>query len=263
MGDLRRTPREHHAGHHRVPSRVARWGAAGAVIAVTACSPSAPGDVNTPPTVPPSAPTGGLAVSTVSGVAYEHTAGGIQPLGNLPLRVDGMRDGYAHVTIDVVTDADGRYEVPGLEREFVMVGARPQHAYLSPCSSRLWLRNDDAVNVHVVSRAVLLATGTPQSMPPLSKLAGYPLVGAVSGFVTESTPGGVRPVAEASVEHLYGDGRSGNPTGFTLTNADGYYVLCGYWDDYGQAVRVSKDGYRTAIQSIGASWLNDFQVVRN
>jgi len=168
------------------------------------------------------------------------------------------------VSIDVVTDGAGRYEVPGLIREYVMVGVRPQHDYLSPCSARLWLWGGYAVNVHVVSRALLLSTGMPGSMPPLSKVSDQPHSDVVSGFVTEKAPDGtVRPVAEASVEHLYGDGRSGRPTGFTLTNADGYYVLCGYWDDYGQAVRVSKDRYGTAIQSIGYPWRIDLQLVRN
>jgi hypothetical protein len=109
-------------------------------------------------------------------------------------------------------------------------------------------------------------------MPPLSVTSipasflrppGYDFVEVLSGFVTERTPDGIRPVPEASVEHLYGDGRSGDPTGFTLTNGDGYYVLCGYYDDFGQAVRVRKHGYRTGIQSIGPSWRIDVELVRD
>jgi hypothetical protein len=69
------------------------------------------------------------------------------------------------------------------------------------------------------------------------------------------------PTAPVAVEHFYGDG-SGDPTGFTLTNAEGYYVLCGYWDDYGQSARVRKDGYRTSIESFGWSTEIDFEVVR-
>ena len=99
-------------------------------------------------------------------------------------------------------------------------------------------------------------------MPPFSRPEGYAFVELVSGFVTERTAVGVRPVAEASAEHFYGDGLSGDPTGFTLTNADGYYALCGYFDDYGQSVRVQKDGYRTAIQSFGPSAKIDFELVR-
>ena len=221
----------------------------------------------TPSPPSPTSPSGppltiGWDVFTVSGVAYEHTAAGIQPLAGLPLRVQGYRDRQTPVTIDVVTDAAGRYDVPGLAREYVLVGARAQDAYLSPCSVRLWLWNDDPKNVHVVSRAYLLGAGTPRSMPPLSRLDGYPNVEVLSGFVTERTPDGVRPVAEASVEHLYGDGQSGDPTGFTVTNANGFYVLCGYDDDYGQAVRVRKAGYRTGIQSIGPSWTIDVELVR-
>lgn len=226
-----------------------------------ACSDSPMPSPSSPTPTSPSVP-GPLPVFTVSGVAYEHTPAGIQPLAGLPLRVHGYRDLQTPVTVDVVTDAAGRYEVPGLVREYVLVGARPQDSYLSPCSVRLWLWNDDPKNVHVVSRAYLLAAGTPRSMPPLSRLDGYPSVQVLSGFVTERTSDGVRPVAEASVEHLYGDGQSGDPTGFTVTNANGFYVLCGYDDDYGQAVRVRKKGYRTGIQSIGPSWTIDVQLVR-
>jgi hypothetical protein len=198
----------------------------------------------------------------VSGVAYEHTITGMQPLGGLPLRVRGYREEGTPATIDVVTDAAGRFEVAGLEREYVLIGARPQDVYLSPCSVRLWLWNDDPKNIHVVSRASLLSGGTPPSMPPLSNLPGYPSVLVVSGFVRERTSDGLRPVAEASVEHLYGAGVSGDPTGFTLTNAAGYYVLCGYYDDYQQVVRVHKSGYRTGIQSVWSSGNVDFELVR-
>ena len=219
-------------------------------------SPTSPSLSNPPPT-------GGLVLGTVSGVAYEHTAAGIQPLAGLPLLVKGYTDRNTFVTINVVTDAAGGYQVPGLWREYVLVGARPQDAYLSPCSVRLWLWNDDSKDIHVVSRAYLLTAGPPRSMPPLSRAEGYPSVEVLSGFVTERTPAGVRPIAEASVEHLYGDGQSGDPTGFTVTNADGYYVLCGYDDDYGQAVRVRKKGYHTAIQQIGPSWRVDLELVRD
>lgn len=197
---------------------------------------------------------------TVSGVAYEHTDAAIHPLAGLPLRVSGYRDKLTPVTVDVVTDSAGGYEVAGMEREFVQVTVRPQDTYLSPCSLRLWLWNDDPKNVHVVSKASLLATGIPGSLPPLSKVDGYGGTAVVSGYVMERTREGLRPVPEASVEHLYGDGTSGDPTGFTVTNAAGYYVLCGYDDDYGQAVRVHKNGYGTSIRSIGPSWKVDFEL---
>ena len=43
------------------------------------------------------------------------------------------------------------------------------------------------------------------------------------------------------------------------TNADGDYVLCGYWDDSLQVVRVQKDGYGTAIPG-GADWHTDIEL---
>jgi hypothetical protein len=226
--------------------------------------PSACGDTYTFPTLP-SAPSTRISQGfMLSGFAYEHTADGLQPVGGLPLRVDGFRDRQTPETMEVVTDSAGRYEVAGLAGEFVLVGARAQDAYLSPCSVRVWQGDDKPKNVHIVPRTHLLAVGTPTSMPPFSRLEGYSIVDVVSGFVTERVPGGVRPVPEASVEHLYGDGQSGSPTGFTLTRADGSYVLCGYMDDFGQAVRVRKDGYRTGVQSIGPSWRRiDVELVRD
>ena len=207
----------------------------------------------------------GLEVAKVFGFAYQHTAfEGIQPLSNFPLHLEATTVGRAPVSIDVLTDASGRYEVPEILREYAMVGAPVQDGYLSPCSARLWLWNDRPLNVHVVSKATFLATGMPPSMPPLSKLGdqGYEFSDKVFGVVTERTANGVQPVAGASVQHFYGTGQSGRATGFTLTNADGSYALCGYSDDYGQAVRVSKDGYRTSIQSIGPSWRMDFEIAR-
>jgi hypothetical protein len=130
----------------------------------------------------------------------------------------------------------------------------------------VWLWNDEPLNVYVVSRAHLLAAGPPQLMPPFVKLSGYPSIEVLLGFITERTGDGLRPVSGATVEHWYGppgDGTFGNPTGFTVTNAEGYYALCGYQDDYGQWVQVRKDGYRTNRQSIGASWRIDLELGRN
>jgi hypothetical protein len=250
--------------HPHAWSQVVRWGAVGVTVAVTACSPSGPDKGKTPsatpmlPTAPSPPPPGGEEESrALSGIAYEHTPAGMRPLGGLSLRVGGVTG----ETIDVVTDATGQYRVAGFQREYAIVSARPQGQYLSPCSAQMhqWT---NPLDVHVVSRANLLTTGTPHSMPPFSQPAGYSYVVVLSGSVTQRTGSGVRPVAEASVEHFYGDGLSGDPTGFTLTNADGYYVLCGYCDDYGQSVRVRKDGYRTSIESFGPSLEIDFELVR-
>ena len=253
----------------RVQSWAALCGVA-TLVAMTSCSPSGPSPIPSPGTdappempVQPRAVSRGEQVSTAYGFAYQHTQSGIRPLANFPLQVDAMRGRYESVSIDVMTDANGRYEVPGLLREFLMVGARQQESYLSPCSVRMWLWSDLPHNVHVVPRDLVLSGGLPGSMPPLSKQPSSPHAEMVSGFVSEHIPGvGVRPVAGALVEHLYGDGRSGRPTGFTLTDADGRYVLCGYWDDYGQTVRVSKERVCTSFQENGGSWQRDFVIVR-
>ena len=250
-----------HSDHHHVRSTVAQWRTIGILIGIVACGSSRPDDVNTPPAAPPSPaapspppPTGDNGEPTLSGTAYKHSAVGARPLGGVPLRVNGGTGG----TFDVVTDARGQYQV-ALDRDYAMVGARPQDDYLSPCSAQMhqWT---SPLDVHVVSRGDLLAMGTPRSMPPFVQSPGYGYVVVLSGYVTERTESGRRPIAEASVEHFYGGGESGDPSGFTLTNAEGYYGLCGYWDDHGQSVRVHKAGYPESIQEFGSSLRIDFDL---
>jgi hypothetical protein len=85
----------------------------------------------------------------------------------------------------------------------------------------------------------------------------------LSGFVKERTSEGVlRPVADAVVEHFYSDfydlGR-GDPTGFTVTNGEGYYVLCRYLDEFDQLAVVRKPGYVTSAQYVVTSRV-DFEL---
>jgi len=83
----------------------------------------------------------------------------------------------------------------------------------------------------------------------------------VSGFVTERTAVGVRPVAEASVEHFYGDGLAGDPTGFTLTNADGYYACAAIPTITGSKC-ASRRTDTVLPYSLGPSAKIDFELVR-
>jgi hypothetical protein len=76
----------------------------------------------------------------------------------LLLQVQGRRDSRP-VMVEVATDVNGRYEVAGLEREYLSVIVQPQDRYLSPCGVRLWLWNDEPKDVHVVSRTTLLSSG--------------------------------------------------------------------------------------------------------
>jgi hypothetical protein len=140
-----------------------------------------------------------------------------------------------------------------MQREYVSVSVQPQGTYLGPCSAFLWSWSDEPIDVHVVSLATFLDRGLPMTIPPFVMPRGYESVTELWGFVTERTPNGPRPVPLAMVEHMYGDGLSGDATGYALTNAQGFYHLCGYWDDFGQSVRVSKPGYRTAVRP----WLSE------
>jgi hypothetical protein len=195
----------------------------------------------------------------VFGVAYAHTRAGTAPLAGLPLNVAGFRESGSLLGINVVTDAEGRYAVEGLLREYVQIGIGPQDVYLSPCSVRRWLRDPEPLNIHVVARTELLTNGVPATLRPLRDL--YSSTDVVSGFVTERTSTGVRPVVAATVEHLYSWDTDG-PTGFTLTNAEGFYEVCQYYDDYAQEVRARKAGYGTVARSIGAGLRIDFELTR-
>jgi hypothetical protein len=191
----------------------------------------------------------GLEVAPVTGVAYVHTSSGMAPLADLPLRVTGYREPNSPVHIAAVTDENGRYAVQGLLREFVQVSVAPQEDYLSPCSLRRWLRGNEPLDLHVVPSAELLTAGIPATLRHIDRL--YPLASLVRGFVTEPTSRGPRPVVGANVEHSY-VAEQGTPTGFTITNRDGFYEVCQYFDDYAQEVRAHKDGYRTGVRAIGA-----------
>ena len=239
----------------RIQPRLAGWATAALTLALGACSPS----TSAPSPAPLSAPVPPILVEEVSpvyGTAYEHSYGRPRPLPGLALRLHGRRNGV-WLDIDVTTDASGRYEVTGMSREYIRVGALLHDEFLSPCSVRDWQWGDGPMDIHVVSRSAILSGGVPASMQDLRAL--YPRHFVFSGVVTETTAEGVRPVAGALVEHFYGsvgDGLLRVRMGFTLTNAAGEYALCGYFDDYGQVARVSKAGYQTAVQWVPWDKLN-------
>jgi hypothetical protein len=211
------------------------------------------------------------ATARVFGRAYEHTPDGVRPVAGMPVLVNGrFRGGLPFSSIDTVTDATGGFEVSGLEPEFGWARARRHDTYLSPCRARAApLLAGEPLNLHVISRSSLLAAGHPRSMPPFAKPWGYSAAEVLSGFVMErSGEGMLRPVAEAAVEHFYSDfydeGR-GDPTGFTITNNDGYYVLCWYAEQLDQLVVVRKPGYRTVevwVPLSVASSRIDFELIR-
>ena len=106
---------------------VRRFGAAAAIIvSIVACEAGGDRTVITPPTtptpLPPAPPTPSpppLPASTVTGRVFEYAAtGDASPVPNLRLRVrTGSRLSGAVGGVelpDVVTDKNGRYEIPGV-----------------------------------------------------------------------------------------------------------------------------------------------------
>jgi len=234
------------------------WSVVGLAIVLAACNDSRRSPVG---------PLDPAKIVPARGVVYEHSSDGrMQPVSGLPLWVTGRTKEFAPVTTEAVTDSAGAFDVSGLARVFLQVSVRPQEAYLSPCSSRVWERNGDPVSIHVMSKQTFLASGAPFSMPPYQRLE----LGAsvLPGLVTEQTPDGLRPVAGASVEHFYRRDEM-HPTGFTLTQDDGSYVICRYGpdeagDDEIQLIRVRKTGYRTALRQLEewSSTRADVELVR-
>jgi hypothetical protein len=211
-------------------------------------------DVVRQPQLPPS------VWNIVSGRVFEHTATGSHPLGGLPIRVVRSPGAGPDEVIDVVSNADGSYEVAGTARtDFVHVRVRSE-GYRAPCPPGEWF--EQRLDVHVVSRGLLTTTGAPTSMPTSQF--------TVVGHVTESNSGGVRPIAGATVA-MFQVGPSQSPDqgdawAETLTNSEGRYLFCwvGNSEIFGE-VRASKDGYVPASR-VGApfdgKWVVDFELLR-
>jgi hypothetical protein len=172
-------------------------GAALAWFALLACftgcdnpptSPTPPVQTPAPPPAPPPSPpppptpSGSL---TLSGVVYEHTAQGKQPLAGVPLDISYPGDSFPP---RVTTDPEGRYEVRGLAPQNLKVNAKlPGYSQL--CRVAIDLGSDSVRDVHLVSDAVLSTTGVPRTMPMVQPI--------LSGVVVERTAEGVRPVTGA------------------------------------------------------------------
>ena len=227
-----------------MPNPLARLLAALGVALCAALASCAPGDEPISPEAPspPSAPSFKL-----SGVVYEHTPSGPQPLANVKLRV-WVR---ASILMTVSSDASGRYELTGVPGSHELyIEPAPESGFFSPCpAGSNWLRTDEVIDVHVVSGAVLSSSGTPRTMPRSEIWT--------SGVVFESTSLGRRPVAGARVDFA-GDGSEGGKTSSTLTDQRGAYLVCtappGVGTDSRIPVRASRAGYLSGTGYAVGGW---------
>ena len=181
------------------------------------------------PTASPAPPAGSWVVR---GTVFEDlpVSPDVRPLAGAPLRVFG-----GGRIAEVISGADGYYEadMPDTASFVRVVASGPQ--YFSPCPSFRWggaARVDEPLDVHVVSGAVLQATGTP-NLPTSGK--------AVWGRVFERISDRLEPVSGAIVT-LHGSERLQNPVANTVTDARGLYEMC-YVTPPGYLVEARKEGY--------------------
>jgi hypothetical protein len=184
---------------------------------------------------------------TVSGVAFEHTATGQHPIAGVPLRIHSADSGG--IFLDVTTDADGRYVASQVRAGAVSIAPALTSGYFAPCPPGTdALAAHTTFDVHIVSAALLSATGAPRSLPTS---AIY-----FSGTVYEVTTAGTQPVAGAFVQL----GQSANDVAYstTLTDASGRYLVCttppGVGTDVNIRLAVSKDGYVPGSLQVAGGW---------
>lgn len=236
-----------------IMSRFSRCVTAGLAASLTVASgcgkdPSDPPSATQSFPVTPPTKSNPNASYTVSGVAFEHTSTGQHPIAGVPLRIHSAASGG--IFLDVTTDADGRYVASQVRAGAVSIAPALTSGYFAPCPSGTdALAGHATFDVHIVSAALLSATGAPPSLPTTSIYA--------SGTVYEVTTAGMQPVAGAFVEL----GWSANDVSYstTLTDASGRYLVCttppGTGTDVYSPLAVSKDGYvpRSLQVSLGGT----------
>ena len=151
----------------------------------------------------------------------------------------------------MVTDADGRFSVPGAGRGLKIIATKAD--YSQPCRIPVD-GSSDHYEVFLVRNAVLAVDGVPASLP----LPG-PLL---TGRVFERTTGGPQPIAGASVVIDFTGGMGWAPSATTITDALGRYVVCNVANasGLGLAALVSKAGFIDLFVQIGLSAPGTFDV---
>ena len=201
------------------------------VIALAAaCSesrrmPSAPSPMPTASPVP-------LPPSDVTGIVYEMTSAGARPLAGVGI---DMSPEYQSWPPTVMTDAEGRYSVPGMGGGKLVA---EKTGYSQPCRVPVTGREHD---IYLVPNDFLSTAGMPASFPVVAPV--------LDGSVFEQTPEGRQPIAGASIILDFTGGDGWAPSARTTTDALGRYLLCNVVDinHLGIAALVSKAGYRGAI----------------
>jgi hypothetical protein len=200
-----------------------------------------------PPPLPPTQPAAPDPLFTISGVVFEVTASGRRPAVGVPLNVVS-EDFFA-----TTSDADGRYSALVRGDAFFIIPTETS-AYMAPCPSgglHLPINPTRIFDIDVVSKAVLLTTGVPDSYPAVKWAA-------VSGTVVEAADGR-SPVVGALL--TFGDGPYNSRT---VSDSLGRYMICAAppWSGSDQEItlNVTKDGYFPASRLDLGGW-NHVEIV--
>ena len=189
----------------------------------------------------PIPPRGGL---TIRGIVTERLAGGgVRPMpgANINAWVDAGRMGYSYWWANgrQQTDPSGRYELTRLPAAATVIVDVWADGYVQQCAAPpIRMETDATVDVQLVSKENV--TSRPDGIPMTS---GFRFV---SGRVLENTPEGQRPVQGTFVDYEpYMD----FPAAWTVTDANGRYLICGIPADSPAVIGVNVKGvakYATA-----------------
>jgi hypothetical protein len=154
---------------------------------------------------------------------------------------------------DVITDANGRYELTNITAAVLFIETAPEADYKFLCpsyplivSAASFLSNLPVVHV----------SWSGNTLPP-----GMGWIGtSVSGVVSERLGGGLHPVAGATVTL---DGGIQDPS--STTSATGFYMICSVvGTDQLRTISAEKNGYTRVTREIfgGGDSLVDLELVR-
>jgi hypothetical protein len=187
----------------------------------------------------------------LSGVVYEATAVGRQPLAEV--RIDVSAE-YQTLPPAVVTDAAGRYSVEVLAgQNLKIIAERP--GYSQPCRVPV-ARGVTEQDVYLVSDATLAMSGIPSTMPTVPPI--------LTGRVFERTSQGPRPISDAAVIGDFSGGNGWAPSATTKTDPDGRYSLCNVDNKVGGGLLllVSKPGYTSVAVPGDPGGNGDVELIR-
>jgi hypothetical protein len=216
------------------------------IFVASACGGKSPSP--SAPSAPGAAPTPVGPPFSVSGTIFEHAVTGRRPLAGFHFTVTGSGVSASPLTVDVTSDADGRYEATGFPSKAQITVSHAGYRAPCPLYTVLVLNSNSILNLEVVSDATLASTGIPQSLP-----THFPLT--ISGTVSETVPAGGGPVGGVALELFYGlpTSESDRALASTLSDAAGRYLVCvpppGGTDQV-FSIRARKNGYQPATQSI-------------